>query len=413
MYLRRLIALLIILFSTAFAVMGQVNRPYLGIIGRLYTSDGYYVLAVDEGSPADEAGIAVGDIITKIGNYELTSPLSYDTAILQLKGVESTNIEILKDGNERDTVQARVAILNPARMAFPLQGNFSSGNVNLTIEKIYGLDFIDGNAPTNGKFLVMQVNVMSQSRNSLSLSDFALNIEDEIYTLVDYNLLSKTDIWLEEIISSWERSITRQVHLRLASSYQNKALLVFDVPEFQLLATNFIFPENTDPIPLVLVNVPKTAIYDFALEDDVDIESIEGEKEAQGLPITLDEPQPFQNCTSNPVPRSNTVERGRTTEVNKDFNATLSSSPRLANLIPVNLNANLNITSNETTTQSTTVTDEITVVPNTKIQYQSITYTQPILMFVSVRDQTPYEFTIEVTTNEIVVEESQVDCDSD
>lgn len=67
---------------------GKLTRPYLGIqwVGYHSAFMGYHglpvkygviVLAIEPGSPADQAGLKRNDIITKIGDYEITENSAY------------------------------------------------------------------------------------------------------------------------------------------------------------------------------------------------------------------------------------------------------------------------------------------------------------------------------------------------
>ena len=57
--------------------------------------------AVASGSPADEAGVETGDIITKVGNIEVGTAGSVMTLIGEYKSGDVINITILRDGEER------------------------------------------------------------------------------------------------------------------------------------------------------------------------------------------------------------------------------------------------------------------------------------------------------------------------
>lgn len=98
---------------------GYVSRPYLGIRWQLITPNvaavydlpvqwGVYVTAVVPGSPADQAGIQRGDILTKIGDVPIDENHSYINALFQYKPGDTVNIELAR-GTKTITVSVRLA----------------------------------------------------------------------------------------------------------------------------------------------------------------------------------------------------------------------------------------------------------------------------------------------------------------
>lgn len=85
------------------------NRPYLGVAYKTITRDvalvndvpqGAYVQAVVAGSPADQAGIKIGDIITSIDGQKLGENESELAVIISKKKVdESISISLWRDGS--------------------------------------------------------------------------------------------------------------------------------------------------------------------------------------------------------------------------------------------------------------------------------------------------------------------------
>lgn len=76
--------------------VGYVKKPYIGIVGRNVTEElakeydskvGVYVDSVSEGTPAEEAGIQKGDVITAIDNHEIKT-------IQELNSYKAQNYEI-------------------------------------------------------------------------------------------------------------------------------------------------------------------------------------------------------------------------------------------------------------------------------------------------------------------------------
>jgi 2-alkenal reductase len=88
---------------------GRFSRPYLGVqwqaitpnIARMYRLPvewGVYVTAVANGSPADQAGLQIGDIITQVGEVELDETHSYINTLFQFKPGETVNIGLVRNG---------------------------------------------------------------------------------------------------------------------------------------------------------------------------------------------------------------------------------------------------------------------------------------------------------------------------
>lgn len=101
--------------TTVAAVAGQIiatgrfSRPYLGIewqtispsLARRYRLPvewGAYVTGVDRGSPADQVGLQVGDIITQIGEVRLDETHSYINTLFQFTPGETVTIGLVRDG---------------------------------------------------------------------------------------------------------------------------------------------------------------------------------------------------------------------------------------------------------------------------------------------------------------------------
>jgi serine protease Do len=91
---------------------GATRKPWLGIVGLTITREiaGYYNLPADygvlvtrvtDGSPAESAGMADGDLILQIGNVELRRIEDLVSQIQQRKVGESVRIVALRNGRER------------------------------------------------------------------------------------------------------------------------------------------------------------------------------------------------------------------------------------------------------------------------------------------------------------------------
>jgi S1-C subfamily serine protease len=97
---------------------GYFARPYLGInfqsidpgIAANYNLPaqwGAYVTDVASGSPASQAGLQQGDIITKVGNVTLDATHSYIDALFTYKPGDQITLEVVR-GNQ--TMQVQVTL---------------------------------------------------------------------------------------------------------------------------------------------------------------------------------------------------------------------------------------------------------------------------------------------------------------
>ncbi len=88
---------------------GHFNRPYIGIefqnntayIARRYslnTDSGVIVIAVASNSPAEQAGLKIGDIILQIGETALDEQHSYINTLFQYEPGDQVIFKILRDG---------------------------------------------------------------------------------------------------------------------------------------------------------------------------------------------------------------------------------------------------------------------------------------------------------------------------
>lgn len=93
-----------------FIQKGSVSRPFLGISYRFISKDvaimnevpqGVYIQNVVADSSADEAGIAVGDIITKVDGQTVDSETKISQAISSKKIGDNLNLTVWNDGKER------------------------------------------------------------------------------------------------------------------------------------------------------------------------------------------------------------------------------------------------------------------------------------------------------------------------
>lgn len=95
---------------------GYFSRPYLGIswqqvtprIARVYNLPvewGVYVTQVAPGSPADQAGIETGDIITCMGEVSLDEEHSYINALFEYEAGQQVQVELARG---RQVIQVEV-----------------------------------------------------------------------------------------------------------------------------------------------------------------------------------------------------------------------------------------------------------------------------------------------------------------
>lgn len=69
---------------------------------KLGVNEGVYVHETVQGSPADEAGIKSGDIITKVGEHKVTSNSNLKTALLNYKLGDKVVVEINRNGEVKN-----------------------------------------------------------------------------------------------------------------------------------------------------------------------------------------------------------------------------------------------------------------------------------------------------------------------
>jgi S1-C subfamily serine protease len=97
---------------------GSIRRPYLGIQGeaitpeilaqiRLPVREGLILMTVGQGSPADEAGLRRGDIITSIAGTPIRTGGDYNRFLRQHRAGETVRITGIR-GNKETTWQARL-----------------------------------------------------------------------------------------------------------------------------------------------------------------------------------------------------------------------------------------------------------------------------------------------------------------
>jgi S1-C subfamily serine protease len=90
---------------------GHFTRPYLGIKGQTITPYlarrynlpvewGVYVTGVEDGSPAQQAGLQEGDIITQLGDTALDETHSYINTLFQFKPGDTISVQWIRNGKD-------------------------------------------------------------------------------------------------------------------------------------------------------------------------------------------------------------------------------------------------------------------------------------------------------------------------
>ena len=104
--------------SDQLIVQGFVSRPYLGISWALVNPDvaqanqlavqwGIYVQSVGDGSPAAQAGLQEGDIITAIGDTPLDGDHPFVNTLLKLSVGEAVTVKVVR-GSQTLTVNVKL-----------------------------------------------------------------------------------------------------------------------------------------------------------------------------------------------------------------------------------------------------------------------------------------------------------------
>ncbi len=87
------------------------DKPYMGFLPQNMSSSaaetynlpmGVYVYSVEEGTPAEKAGLVRGDIITQLGDYEITSYNDLVAALRHFKAGDTTTMKVFHSGAYQD-----------------------------------------------------------------------------------------------------------------------------------------------------------------------------------------------------------------------------------------------------------------------------------------------------------------------
>ena len=106
--------------ARAIVERGRYPRPFLGIVHRELTpqvaalnnlpvAEGAVVMELTPDSPAQEAGIRVGDIIVRMGDADVNAETPFINALARLRPGETAPIQIIRDGDEI-TLDVKVAL---------------------------------------------------------------------------------------------------------------------------------------------------------------------------------------------------------------------------------------------------------------------------------------------------------------
>lgn len=87
---------------------GHVTRPYLGV-GFMTATNGVEITAVDPGSPAAQAGLQVGDIITQFAGVMVSTAGELRQAVISAQIGEKVEIDYIRNGKENKTFATLVA----------------------------------------------------------------------------------------------------------------------------------------------------------------------------------------------------------------------------------------------------------------------------------------------------------------
>jgi putative serine protease PepD len=83
---------------------GEVTHAFLGVrIADAEGGDGAVIAGVEEGAPADEAGLEQGDVITRVGDDEITGGSDVTSAIRSHQPGDQVTITYTRDGDENTT----------------------------------------------------------------------------------------------------------------------------------------------------------------------------------------------------------------------------------------------------------------------------------------------------------------------
>jgi serine protease Do len=86
--------------ATELLSVQRVDQTWHGIVARRAGNDGVVVDVVHRQSPAENVGVKVGDVITRIGECRVCTPLDVERALLGHKAGESVPVTVVRAGGE-------------------------------------------------------------------------------------------------------------------------------------------------------------------------------------------------------------------------------------------------------------------------------------------------------------------------
>ncbi len=78
----------------------RIDRTWHGIVGRRHAAPGVAVETVHRESPAESAGVRPGDVITRIADYSVNTPLDVERAMLGRKPGETVQVSVTRGGEQ-------------------------------------------------------------------------------------------------------------------------------------------------------------------------------------------------------------------------------------------------------------------------------------------------------------------------
>jgi S1-C subfamily serine protease len=141
----------------------DVNEQDAGALG-LKTIAGVVVNYVNEGSPAERAGIQPGDVVVQIDGQRVDRVSTLQRIVRSHEPGETVRVDVVRFGGERRTVSVRVAeregtSVEPARAAArPIRdGTPTSSKLGISVQTYTGVDAPRGAVPGVAGARVMQV----------------------------------------------------------------------------------------------------------------------------------------------------------------------------------------------------------------------------------------------------------------
>jgi len=86
-----------------FGIQFQDNSPTVAAQNNLDVDTGVVVMDVPEGSPAADAGLQQGDVITKVGDYTLDAQTTFSEALFNYKPGDKIDVTVNRGGKEITT----------------------------------------------------------------------------------------------------------------------------------------------------------------------------------------------------------------------------------------------------------------------------------------------------------------------